>query len=292
MDARPFGKTGLTVPVLGLGTGRIGGEDVPEGVVEELLGAALDLGVTLIDTARSYGLAEARIGQYLSHRRDEFVLSTKGGYGAIGEADWTPGAVTRGIELALETMRTDCIDVFHLHSCPKETALRDDIGAALEHAREAGKIRVVAYAGDGEGLGAAIRSGRFGSVQCSVSLFDQKNLETLVARAAEGGLGVIAKRPLANAVWLEHDWPAGETADYWERMQAMQLSPGPDGWLDLGVRFSAFAPGVSCAIVGTANPSHLAECVEAVDRGPLPADLRARIETAFATKDRGWAAKI
>ena len=79
MESRPFGNTGLEVSAVGLGTGQIGDPKLGEDLVEELLLGALDAGVTLIDTARSYGLAEERIGRHLKHRRDEFVLATKGG---------------------------------------------------------------------------------------------------------------------------------------------------------------------------------------------------------------------
>jgi aryl-alcohol dehydrogenase-like predicted oxidoreductase len=288
MLVRPLGKTGLEVSALGLGAGSIGDPDLPEEAVEELLQTALDVGVTLIDTARSYGRSEERIGRYVSSRR----VSTKGGYGVDGEADWTAAAVSRGIDQALRVMQTDYIDLYHLHSCPKELVKREDIGEALERAKEAGKIRVTAYSGEGDALAAAVRAGRFGAVQCSVNVFDQANLEDTLLRAAHGGIGVIAKRPLANAVWRHVAWPEGDHAEYWERMHAMQLDPGPEGWLDLALRFSAFAPGVSTAIVGTSRAAHLARCAEIVERGDISQDLRRRIETSFAVKSRGWGGKV
>ena len=66
----------------------------------QLLHHALDLGLTLIDTARSYGLSEERIGRHLGRRRDEFVLSTKVGYDAPGHPDWTYGCVIAGVDAA------------------------------------------------------------------------------------------------------------------------------------------------------------------------------------------------
>lgn len=292
MLIRPLGKTGLQVSALGLGAGGLGDETLPEAAAEELLGTALDHGITLIDTARSYGVSEERIGRYLSHRRSDFVLSTKGGYGAPGAEDWTGGAVSAGIDLALKAMQTDWIDIFHLHSCPKDVARREDIGLALERAKEAGKVRVIAYSGEGDALASAVRDGRFGAIQCSVNIFDQANLEDTLLRASHGGTGVLAKRSIANAVWRHVSWPEGDHAEYWERMHAMQVAPGPDGWLDLALRFSAFAPGVSCALVGTTGASHLAECADIVEKGDIPWDLRKRVETSFSVKSRGWGGKI
>ena len=65
---RPFGATGLTVSALGLGAGHIGGSDLDDADVDALLGATLDAGVTLIDTARSYGRSEERLGRFLDRR--------------------------------------------------------------------------------------------------------------------------------------------------------------------------------------------------------------------------------
>ncbi|HEX2689575.1 MAG TPA: aldo/keto reductase, partial [Kofleriaceae bacterium] len=81
LAVRPFGRTGLRVPALGLGAGEIGAAELDEREVEALLRTAVELGVTLIDTARSYGLSEERIGRYLGPVRDQVVLSTKVGYG-------------------------------------------------------------------------------------------------------------------------------------------------------------------------------------------------------------------
>ncbi len=294
MDTRPLGATGLTVSAVGLGAGRLGRSDVSEEQAAELLLGALDAGVTLVDAARSYGLAEERIGRYLSaaHARGEVVLTTKGGYGVDMVDDWTHAAIVRGIERALSTMGIEAIDVFFLHSCPKEVALREDLLEALDRAREAGKVRFLGYSGEGEALGACVRSARFHVVQCSVSLFDQRNLEAIIPSAESRGVGVIAKRPLANAVWQVTSWPDGEDVEYWQRMQAMQLSKPADGWLDLAVRWSAFAPGVASAIVGTSRIDHLTDAIEAAARGDLSPALRNQIATAFAVKDRGWGGKV
>ena len=94
MEQRIFGNTGLKVSVLGFGAGHIGSENLPEQEAESLLHQVLDSGITLIDTARAYGLSEERIGKYLSRRRSEFVLSTKVGYGIDGFENWTYGMCT------------------------------------------------------------------------------------------------------------------------------------------------------------------------------------------------------
>jgi len=100
MQRRPFGRTGFEVPVLGFGAMQAGDPRLSEEHAARLLNHALDLGFTLVDTARSYGLSEERIGRHLSRRRDEFVLSTKVGYGVPGLPDWTYKCVIAGVDAA------------------------------------------------------------------------------------------------------------------------------------------------------------------------------------------------
>ncbi|WP_227978429.1 aldo/keto reductase [Deinococcus terrestris] len=293
MKQREFGKTGLRVSVLGLGAGQVGAESLDDREAGRLLNRALDLGVTLIDTARGYGLSEERVGRHLAGRRDEFVLSTKGGYGVEGVEDWTPGAIRHGIERALRTMRTDRIDLFHLHSCPLGTLRREDLLAELDRAREAGLIRVAAYSGENEALAWVAESGRFGSVETSVNVADQWSLHHVLPEAAARGLGVIAKRPIANAAWQFTERPVGQYAEvYWERLRALRLDPGGLEWDEFALRFSAFAPGVSSAIVGTARVENLERNAAIVERGPLPADLLAQIGAAWTEHGGEWGGEV
>jgi aryl-alcohol dehydrogenase-like predicted oxidoreductase len=301
METRPFGSTGLRVSVLGFGAGQIGGDDCSDSDAERLLGAALDGGVTFIDTARSYGRSEERIGRLLAHRRHDFVLSTKGGYGVEGAGDWTYDAVARGIHEALGRLRTDVIDVFHLHSCSRQTLERGEVVRALEDARRAGKIRVAAYSGENDALDHAVDSGAFGSIQCSVNLFDQRSLDGPIARAKARGMGVIAKRALANAPWRFEERPHGDYCEvYWDRMQRMIPDPRIAGvrseaaWTQYALYFSVFAPGVDTALVGTRRMEHLNQLVCDV-LGAGPAGSPRLVEDArawFRDNDRDWVGQV
>ena len=291
--ARAFGATGIDVKPLALGAGALGDARLSDGEVDALLGAALDEGVTLLDTARSYGASEERIGRWLGARRERFVLSTKGGYGVDGVDDWTARAIERGIDDALRRLRTDRIDVFHLHSCPLETLRRSDILDALDRARASGKIRVAAYSGENEALGWACASGRFGSVQCSVNVFDQRSLADTLPAASVRGIGVLAKRSLANAPWRFAERPHGEYAEtYWTRMRAMAFEPSPLTWHEVALRFSAFAPGVSAILVGTSSAAHLRADARIVEKGPLPADVTQALRASFAAHGAEWRGEV
>jgi len=296
MEQRDFGRTGLRVPLLGFGAGHIGDPALAEEEVGRLLHGALDLGVTLIDTARSYGLSEERIGRHLSGRRGDFVLSTKVGYGVPGVPDWTGPVITAGVDAALGRMRTDHIDIVHLHSCPQETLEQGEVVAALHHAVTVGKVRVAAYSGDNAPLEWAIASGAFGSVELSVNLLDQRGIERALPVARDRGLGVIAKRPAANAPWRFAERPAAQNASdialYWDRWRALGLDPAPYDWTELALRFAAWQDGVSCAIVGTSRLEHLQRNAELVAKGPLPSETTAALRAAFQERGAGWEGQI
>jgi aryl-alcohol dehydrogenase-like predicted oxidoreductase len=293
MERRPLGNTGLAVPTLGLGAGRLGGPEIAEAEVGRLLGRALDLGIALVDAARSYGAAEERIGRHLAHRRDELVLSTKVGYGIAGVPDWTFEAVARGIDEALVRLRTSWIDVVHLHSCPRDVLERGEVLWALEEAVRAGKVRAAAYSGEEEALFFAVRSGAFGAVQASLNVCDQRVIRSGLAEAMGRGMGFMAKRPVANAPWRFRERPAGHEAEsYWARLTAMGIGPGDLPWNEWALRFAAFVPGVSACLLGTRNIAHLEAGALAVAKGPLPAGVQEAIRSTFARCDDGWTGRI
>ncbi len=140
MIKRKFGRNDFEVSAIGFGAGHIGGNELSDTDAGRLLNFALDNGINLFDTARGYGLSEERIGSFLSYRREEFVLSTKVGYGIPGYSDWTYDIISAGIDTALKKLRTDYIDIVHLHSCSKEILIKGEVMDALDKAKSSGKI--------------------------------------------------------------------------------------------------------------------------------------------------------
>ena len=293
MQSKPYGSSGLDVSALGLGAGQIGGAALDEAQVSRLLNSALDLGITLIDTARGYSLSEERIGRHLAHRRREFVLSTKVGYGIEGHGDWSGPIIEAGIDAALTRMKTDVIDIVHLHSCDLSVLQAGAVIEALHRARDKGKLRVAAYSGENEALDWAVASAHFGGVECSVNLFDQRSLQGTLGPLAARGIGVIAKRPLGNAPWRHVERPRGDYCEvYWDRMQQLAYDSTGLPWDELALRFTAFQPEVDCAIVGTSSIDHLRHNVGLVNQGPLPAETVAALRARFAALGAGWPGEI
>jgi len=290
MQQRAFGRTGLVVPVLGFGAMQAGDPSLDDAEAGRLLNAVLDAGLRLIDTARAYGLSEERIGRHLAHRRGEYVLSTKVGYGVPGVPDWTADCILRGVDAARDRLRTDVIDVVHLHSCQLETLHQGEVADALRRCVDQGKVRVAAYSGDDEALRYAVDCGAFASFQASVNPCDQQALPVL-QRAHRLGAGTIVKRAFAGHPWAATMAPADHAhGEYLRRFQQLRetLPEIDDDWPAVALRFAAFEDGVDCVIVGGTNTRHVERNVAAVAQGPLEPGLRTAIREAFAKLGADW----
>jgi aryl-alcohol dehydrogenase-like predicted oxidoreductase len=292
MIYRNFGNTELNISALGFGAGEIGDYAVSENDSEKILNTVLDLGINLIDTARGYHASEERIGKYISYRRKEFILSTKVGYGIESYADWSYDIILAGVENALRLMNTDYIDIVHLHSCDLNTLRRGEVIEALNKTIEQGKVRVAAYSGENEELKFAVDSNSFGSVQTSINICDQIDLDGSIKLAKEKGMGVIAKRPIANVPWRFSERPVGHYCEeYWHRWRTMNL-PEQKNWLDTFLRFTVFANGVDTAIVGTTNIEHLKSNIKIIEQGPLDDELNNLIVESFKTHNQNWRGEV
>jgi aryl-alcohol dehydrogenase-like predicted oxidoreductase len=266
MEKRSLGP--LHVSPVSLGAGHLG-VDLDDRDVFPLLDRALELGIELIDTARSYGASEERIGRWLHDKRDRVLISTKVGYGVEGEEDWTPSCIAKGIDRALTMLRTDRIDIVHLHSCPIEILERPGILDALHSAVRAGKVRCAAYSGDGAALERALDLGAFAVLQATLNVCDRANA-TILDRAKRIGVGTIAKRPLANAPWRFADRPdAPDLAAYFDRWRAMEIDVADP--MELCLRFAAHR--ADTVLVGTRSVAHLEAAIAAAQKGPLTHDI-------------------
>ncbi|HTN94416.1 MAG TPA: aldo/keto reductase [Gallionella sp.] len=279
------------VSALGLGAMQIGDPGLEEAKTASLLNAAVDAGITLIDTARSYGCSEERIGRHLASRRNDIVISTKLGYGIDGYEDWTGPCITAGIDRALRMLRTDRIDIAHLHSCPRETLERGDVIVALERARRDGKVRAIAYSGDNDDLAYAVSVGRFDGFMASLNICDQRVIDDVLPKIA--ALGFIAKRPAANHPWRFQERPVGDYCEeYWLRWREMELTSRGHDWGEVAIRFALSPFQVSSVIVGTGKIEHLEQNITWSTAGALDVDWFQALRAAFRQRDHGWLGQI
>ena len=275
MERRPFGRTGLDVSVLGFGGSEIGFREVPAETVDTLLNGALDAGLNVIDTAECYKGSEELIGQAVAHRRGEYHLFTKCGHPEVmGDGDWTPVSLLATIERSLRRLRTDHLDLVQLHSCDEETLRRGEVIEALESAREKGHTRLIGYSGDGYAACYAVECGRFDALQTSVNVADQEAIDLTLPLAHERGMGVIVKRPIANAAWIHESLEeSAYPYVYWQRLKKLAypfLAGDPERAFATALRFTATAPAVDTMIVGTTRPERYAENAAHLAAGVLP----------------------
>lgn len=262
MEKRFLGKTGLEVSALGFGGWEIGSSDRPDDEIGALLNAALDSGIDLIDTAAAYLRSEELIGKYVSGRRNEFVLATKcGALDGFTREDWSKKGVIETIERSLRLLRTDHVDIVQLHSCSAEILRQADCIEGLIRAQERGMCRFVGYSGDNDDAACALSQDFFDTLQTSVSIADQSAIDTNIKKANESGLGVIAKRPVANALWRFDQRPADAYFhEYWDRLRKLDfgfLTRTVEESVATALRFTLSVEGVSAAIIGTSDPIHL-----------------------------------
>jgi len=212
MRYRPLGNSGLVVSVVGLGCNNFGRRlDLPG--TRAVVDAAIDCGVTLLDTADTYGRSEEFLGEVLAGRRDQVVLATKFGhqasdmgYGPAAGAKGGRNYIRRAVEASLRKLRTDHIDLYQIHTPDPVTPIAETLAALAELVDE-GRVR---YLGNSNFAGwriaeAACLADRHGSTgfisaQNHWSLLERGAEAEVVPAARHFGLGVLPYFPLANGL--------------------------------------------------------------------------------------------
>lgn len=206
---RPLGRSGLSVSPIGFGAFKIGRNqkvkypssyDLPdETTVEKLLNGVLDLGINHIDTAPAYGLSEERIGKFLSHRRREYVLSTKVGEifeEGISRYEFDARSVRQSITASLQRLRTEQVDLLLIHApqTDVEVLRKTDVVETLLRLREEGITRFI-------GLSAKTIEGARLAIEWADVLMveyhlEDQSFEQVIQEAAARGVGVLVKKGL------------------------------------------------------------------------------------------------
>lgn len=261
--------------VLGFGGAEIGyNPNQTQADVNLLLNSALDAGLNVIDTAAAYKTSEEMIGEAVGKRRKDYFLLTKcGALDGFTRSDWSKKGILETIVTSLRNLKTDYLDLAQLHSCSAEILRQGDCIEGLQRAVEKGYTRYIGYSGDNEDAKFAVEMNVFDSLQTSVSIADQTPIDTNIPLAVERGLGVIAKRPIANAVWRHAEKPDDSYHhDYWDRIQQLKfefLDKSLEEATATALRFTLSIPGISTMIVGTTKPNRWQENARYVAEGEL-----------------------
>lgn len=278
MERRKLGRTDIKATILGFGGAEIGleGDGATQATVTYLLQSALDAGLNVIDTAECYGASEKLIGQAVSNRRKDYYLFTKCGHpGGLDTKDWRPESLLCSIQRSLKRLNTDYLDLIQLHSCSIDELVSGGPIEALQQAKERGYSRYIGYSGDGQAAYYAIKRNIFDCLQTSINIADQEALDLTLPLARKKQMGIIAKRPLANAAWRTRERPKNSYHHtYWDRLQKLSypfLEDQLEDTISAALRFTLSAPGVHTAIVGTLTPGRWSQNSAFLEAGPLPA---------------------
>lgn len=215
--SRTLGTSGIEVSAIGLGCnnfGRRGTVTEHQSGSTRVLHAAVDHGITLLDTAEMYGVppttSETHMGVALKGRRDSVVIATKWGnrdFPIPGQEGWGPmGAapyIRKAVDASLTRLQTDWIDLYQLHTPDGETPIGETV-QVLDELVQAGKIRAYGHsnfsaAQIAEADAAPAQSG-FQTAQSEYSLLQRGVEQDVLPAAREAGLGFLPFFPLANGL--------------------------------------------------------------------------------------------
>jgi aryl-alcohol dehydrogenase-like predicted oxidoreductase len=209
METRQLGSRGPQVSAIGFGAMSIGIADVYTSSVHDddqavaLIHRALELGVTLIDTADVYGSSEIQVGKALKGRRDGVVLATKFGFvndrpGEEERIDGSPAYVRRACDASLKRLGVDRIDLYYLHRVDPRVPIEETVGAMGDLVRR-GKVR---HLGLSEPSPATVRRAHaihpIAAVQSEYSLWTRDPEEALLPTLRELGIALVAYSPLGR----------------------------------------------------------------------------------------------
>ncbi len=304
MSYRRLGRSGLVVSAVGLGGNNFGLHldlDATRAVVD----AAIDAGVTLIDTSDSYGTSEEVLGEVLQGRRDDVVIATKFGsdlHGANGP-DWGARGsrryVRRAVERSLRRLRTDHVDLYQIHWPDPHTPIAETLAALTELVHE-GKVRYIGCSNfaawqvtDADWAARDAGLERFVSAQNHYNLLERAPEAELVPACLHHGIGVVPYFPLASGLLTGKyrrgeappegsrlaRWGQGDrlTGARFDAVEALEKYAGERGITILDVAMGALAaqPGVASVIAGATSPEQVRANVAAGSWTPSPDDLAA-----------------
>jgi aryl-alcohol dehydrogenase-like predicted oxidoreductase len=299
MPTRRLGDSEIEVSVLGLGCNNFGRRVDLDGT-RRVIDAALDEGVTFLDTADIYGGAgssEELMGQVLEGRRDRFVLATKFGMdmGDGREDRGSASYVRQAVENSLRRLRTDHIDVYWYHQPDGITPIEETLGA-LDELVKAGTVRAIGCSNfDAGQLDEADRVARengvarFVAVQNEYSLLRREIEQEVVPAAQRLGLSVVPYFPLASGLLTGkyrrgEDPPEGTrlhgrdklaSDEEWETLEALATFADERGigMLDVAIGGLAAQPAVASVIAGATKPEQVEANARAAEWAPSGADL-------------------
>ena len=295
MRTRPLGSSGIAASVVGLGCNNFGGR-IDEAASRAVIDAALDAGVTFLDTADVYGGgggSEEIIGRALEGRRDRVVLATK--FGHSTPAGGSRVHVRAAVEASLRRLRTDWIDLYQYHRPDGVTPIEETLGA-LDELVQDGKVRAIgssnfsaAQIEEAHAIAGELGLQPFATEQSEYSWLSRSAEDQLLPTCERLGIGFIPYFPLASGLLTGkyrrgQDAPEGtrlhgRTLDQarLERVERLEAFAAERGvtLLDVAVGGLAAQPAVVSVIAGATKPDQVRANAAAGEWTPTPDELAA-----------------
>lgn len=297
MQTRRLGKLGDEVSVVGFGAWPIGGGmgRIDEKQAIETVHAAVDNGITLIDTAQGYKSSEEIIGKSLSGGlRDDVFLATKASF------DFSRAGIRAAIENSLRMLQTDHVDLYQIHSWSSRYPIEESM-EEMVRLKEEGKTRFIGISNFSvEQTAAAAAVGTVESTQPAYNLFDREIEEALLPHCKREGIGILAHSIFAKGLLTGKYSPESRFADdderssmarfngqlfrdylgRTERLRGIAAELGIS-LVQLSVAWVLRNPAVTCALAGAKSPAQVAEQAHGAEVR-LSDELLQRIEGILA----------
>ena len=303
MQNRELGRNGPLVSVVAFGAWPVGGGlgNVPEEQGVAAVKAALDVGMTFIDTAEGYETSETVVGKAIKGRRDEVFLATK-----LSGSDHSAEHIERAVENSLRTLGTDYIDLYQLHSPSPEWPIAGTM-ENLVRLRDSGKIRYIGVSNfSPEQTREAMRYATIHSSQPRYNMMWRDLEDDVLPHCLQNGIGVIPHSVLSKGVLAGKHKPGHRFASDDERRlfnffrgelfeQAHDVAQRLDAWardrdrdiVQLAIAWVLANPAVSSALVGAKSPEQVRHNASAADWRLTQSDLD-EIETIMDGFRMSW----
>lgn len=309
MQYTRLGRTDQQVSAVGLGCGghsRLGmAQGASTAEAADLVRHAIDLGITFIDTAMSYGTEEA-VGQAIAGRsRDSLYISTKS-WAGTGGAQTVPALLsadqfTANLDASLKRLGTDYVDLFHLHGVSLEQLPHacEVLVPEMRRQQQAGKIRhigiteIFRFDTAHQMLQAAIPTGDFDVVMAGFNILNQSarssifpltkkhDVATLIMFAVRRALNTVQNTAEAVAELVEKGEVDASAINPADPLDFLRADPQIKSQVEAAYRFCRHEPGANVVLTGTGKPAHLEENIASILAPALPADVAARLDDVF-----------
>ncbi len=303
MEYNILGRSGLKVSVVGLGCGgpsQLGqraNKSVKESVA--LVRQALDMGINILDTAEVYG-TESIVGRAVRDvPRDQVVISTKR-FPPSPNTTNPAGELKKGLEQSLRKLKTDYVDIYHLHGITPEQYpySLNTLAPALMKLREEGKIRCLgiteAFVPDSghQMLHRAVKDGCWDVVMVGFNMLNQSARNCVFPKTLEKGIGVLVMFALRKALSrpsrlkqvvtdLKQKGLVPSSCNSESPLEFLTRDGKASTIPDAAYRFCRHEPGTHVILTGTGNPEHLRTNVESLLKPPLPEEDLLRLRGLF-----------